>query len=623
MTYPRTVTAQLLDATGAPVSGTPLANAFDVSFYDELNGPGHGNVSLSLSEAGSAQLIPGRYVNCLVEGTVRFTFKIEGRPSYKVIQRGEEHDQIMTVSGRGWACLMDDAITYPEYDLKFMIGTSWRLFSFASPAYVESWPAAHEVHEYLEGVTTRDCYGHTQIAPDGIWYPSPIGFPWPTNPFNLAGGVPTGNYVDTFWIRPPASVMSDPYAPGYYLFRGAFTVGDTSSVTFSVTGDNFFTLFIEGVPILGEEILNGDALMWQGWKEQTVVLPAGTYTVAAAVFNVSWADLGSGTAQPWPACPAEGWAGGTMFGSPGGLIFAAYIDGDGVSTPPTYILTSDATWVSMYDPDTWPGWTPGEIIQKLIDEALPRGAIAVYNSNTFTGPNDSNGDAWRPAIASVTRPDLPTFAVEVWSTLMHALEELDSQGWINWHVRPGTWILDVTRGRAPASPSSAATLAAGVNLIAFERSATAPYANALMVQWEGGYVVVEDAAAITAYGTRVEDGYSTDAPSEAEAILQGENELLRRAQNQYPAIVAVVEPVSAADCPYEAFATGSYVTAPASGGGTELIRCLSIKCDQDEMGYAVWTTELNAKLDVPERKTTRLLQQLGGRNQVVRGSVQT
>lgn len=627
MTYPRTLTAQLLDYDGTLVSGTPLANAFGVNFYDEENGPGRGGVSLSLSEAGSAQLFPGRYVNCLVEGTVRFTFKIEGKPRFSVIERNEEVDQIMSVSGRGWGCIMDEAITYPEYDLKFMIGTTWRLFSFASPSFTfgstGAWPAAHEVHEYLEGVTTRDCYGHTQIAPDGVWYPSPIGFPWTTNPFNLVAGVPTANYVDTFWIRPNASVMADPYGTGYYFFRGEFTIGGTASVTFTVTGDNFFTLFIEGVPILGEEILNGDPIIWQAWKQQTVVLPAGTYTVAAAVYNISWADLGSGTAQPWPACPAEGWAGGTMFGNPGGLIFAAYIDGDGVSTPPTYILTSDATWDSWYDPTTWPGWTPGEIIDKLLDEATARGAMAIFNSHTFTAPNDSNGEAWRPAITTVTRPDLPTFAVEVWSTLMHALEELDTQGWINWHVRPGTWILDVFRGRRPTSPTSSATLTAGVNLMALERSATAPYANALMVQWEGGYVIVEDTAAITAYGTRVEDGYSTDAPSEEEAILQGENELLRRAQSQYPAIVAVIEPTSAADCPYEAFETGDYVTSPAPGGGTEIVRCLSIKCDQDDLGYAVWTTELNARLDVPERKTTRLLQQLGGKNKIVRGSVQT
>lgn len=631
MTYPRAMTAQLLDNTGTPVSGTPLANAFGIEFYDEENGPGRGQVSLSLSEAGSAQLFPGRYVNCLVEGTVRFTFKIEGKPQYRVIQRGEEFDQVVSISGRGWACIMDDAITYPEYDLKFMIGTTWRLFSFASPAYpgAGAWPDAVAYQEYLDGVTTMDCYGHAQIAPDGIWYPAPIGFPWTTNSFNLVDAVPTANYVDTFWIRPDSSVMPNYNDPGYYFFRGEFTLGGGAPITFTVTGDNFFTLFIEGVPILGEEILNGDAWIWQGWKEQTVWLPAGTYTVAAAVYNISYADLGDGAAIVWPACPAESFAGGATFGSPGGLIFAAYIEGDAFSVPPTYILTSDDTWVSMYDPDTWPGWTPGEIIQKLIDEATARGAMTIYNSNTFTATDDSNSDDWRPSVASVTRPDLPTFAVEVWSTLMNALEELDAQGWINWHVQPGTWILDVERGRAPASPTSAATFAAGVNLVAFERSATAPYANTLMVQWEGGYVVVPDAAAITAYGTAVEDGFSTDAPSEMEAILQGENELLRRAQSQYPAIVAVIEPVSTADCPYEAFEVGDYVTVPAAGGGTEVVRVLSIQATQDDdpqsgtFGFAVWTLELNAKLDVPERKTTRLLQQLGGRNQVVRGSVQS
>lgn len=619
MTYPRAVTAQLLNYDGTPISGTPLLNAFDISFYDEWNGPGRGQCSLSLSEAGSADLLPGRYVNCLINGTVRFTFKIEGNPEYKDIDQGEEHDQIMTVSGRGWGCTFDEAITYPEYGRNFVIETTWRVFSFASALYpsAPSWPASHEFAEYFDGVATNECYGHSQVAPDGLTYPAPIGFPWPTDPGNVSGGVPTGNYVDTYWIRPDASVMPNWNDTGYYFFRGEFTlVGDITAVTFTVTGDNFFTFFLEGVPILGEEISKGDHFMWQGWKEHKMFLPAGTYTVAAAVYNISWTELGApGPIALFP-CPAEGYTGTPTDGNPGGLLAAMFVEGD-ILNPPTYILTTDSSWDSMYDPLTWPGWTPGEIIQQLIDEATARGSMVVYNSNTFTAPDDSNGDPWRPVMASVTRPDTPMFPVEVGSTLMSALSQLHASGYINWHVRPGTLILDVFRGRLPSSPTSAATLAAGVNLLAYERNATAPYANALMVQWEGGYVVVEDAAAITAYGTRVEDVYSSDAPSEEEAALQGENELAIRAQSAYPALVAVVEPTSATDCPYEAFECGDYVTVP----GGAVVRVLSINCVQDEEGWATWTMELNEKLDVPERRTTQLLQSIGGRNQVVRGAV--
>lgn len=617
MTYPRAVTAQLLDYDGTVVTGTPLANAFDISFYDELNGPGRGQISLALSDAGSAQIMPGRYVDVLVAGTSRFTFKIEGNPEYRIIEEGEEVDQIISVSGRGWASTFDEAITYPTYNRNFVLGTSWRLFSFASPDFPNagSWDPSIEYAEYLEGWDTYYCYYHAQVAPDGLVYPAPIGFPWTTDPYNLVGGVPTANYVDTFWIRPDNMPIFN--EPGYYFYRTTITVAENpTAVTVTVTGDNFFTLFVEGIPILGEEISTADHLMWLGWKQQEIFLPAGTYVVAAVVYNLGWDELAPGGSFDYPPCALEGWAGGVTVGNPGGLLCAMYIE-NGPAFAPTHIKSSDDSWDGFWDPDTWPGWTPGQILDKLITEATARGAMVIFDSDTFSDSNDSNSEAWRPALTDVDRPDIPTFALEIGSTLLAALEQMEDAGYIDWHVRSGTLILDVWRGRQPSSPTSAATFAAGVNLVAFERNATAPYANALMVQWEGGYAIVEDTAAITAYGTRVEDVYSSDAANEQEAVLQGETELLRRAQEQYPAIVASIEPVSSADCPYEAFEVGDYVTIP----GPEVVRCYSINCQQDAEGWAIWTCELNAKLDVPERRTAQLLQQIGGRNQVVRGAV--
>lgn len=632
MTYPQTVTAELLDYDGTPISGA-LDNAFNITFYDEWNGPGSGQVTLPLSEPGSADLLPGRYVNCLVDNVVRFTFKIEGNPDYKVIQRGEEHDQVVTVAGRGWACIMDEAIVYPEYGRNFVLQTKWRLFSFASVLFPNAgaWDKAHPYAEYLDGASSpyNDCYGHQQLAPDGLAYPAPIGFPWTTNPFNLVGGVPTSNYVDTYWIRPNASRMPDWDDTGYYFFRWTFTLtDDITPVTFTVTGDNFFTFFLEGVPILGEQINNADHWMWQGWKEQQVWLPAGDYVVAAAVYNISFDDLGASSPVYRPPCSLESWPGGSNYKNVGGLMAAIFVAGDPV-TPPEYILTTDGDWLSEYDPETWPGWTPGQIIQQLIDEGVARGAMAVYDSTTFDAADDSDSLAWRPIMEDVSRPDIPTFPVEVGSTVLNALEKLNEFGYVNWHVRPGTWVLDVFRGRRPSSPTPAATLAHGVNLRAYELNATAPYANALMVQWEGGYeVVAADGSAeaiaaglpndeIAAYGSRVEDIYSSDAPSASEARAEGYNQLLIRTQSQYPAIVAVVEPTSSGDAPYDAYETGDYLEVP---GGDD-VRLLAIQCNQDNMGYAVWTLELNAKLDVPERRTDQLLQQIGGKNQVVRGAV--
>lgn len=615
MTYPVTITAQLLDYDGTPVVGNPLLNSYRVNWYDEENGPGRGGCSLQISDPGSAELLPGRYVNCIGNGTVRFTFKIQGNPKYEIIEVGEELRQSITVTGLGWACDMDEAITYPEYAQNFVANTTWRLFSFASELFPNAggWGAAIEMAEYLEGVTTANCYGHAQVAPDGLQYPAPIGFPWPTNPYNLELGVPTANYVDSYWIR--TDNQPNYASAGYWFFRNEFVLTEFTPVTFTVTGDNFFTLFLEGVPILGEEIDKADGWTWQGWYQHQMWLPAGTYTIAAAVYNISFTDLDGGPIMQ-PACPAEGWAGGLRDDNPGGLLFVAYVDG-GFSGAPDHILSSNSSWTSYYELDTWPGWTPGQIIAQLISEGVARGSMANYNSDTFADFTDSNGDAWRPIEPTVDRPDIPTLAVPIGNTLMQALSLMQEKGYINWHMQPGTQILDVYRGRRPIAPVPDAVLAYQVNLVAYELNATAPYANALMVQWEGGYMVVEDAAAIAAYGGRVEDFYQSNAATEGDAILEGETELIRRAQSAYPAIVAGVEPVNAADCPYEGFTIGGYVEVP----GGDIVRCLSIACNQDDLGYAQWTCELNAKLLVPEREQDNLLKQIGGRNQVVRGVV--
>jgi hypothetical protein len=624
----RLVSAQLLDYDASVMPGDPLLNAFGVNWYDEWDGPGRGGCSLSTSEVGSADLLPGRYVNCMVETpgfgppVPRFTFMIEGNPEYGIVKHGEEVDEIVTVQGRGWAAVLDGVTIYPEYALNFSLETTWRLFSFASPLFPNAgdWRQAVELAEYLEGVATANCYGHWQMASDGLPYPAPIGFPWPTNSFNLVSGVKTANYEDVFWLITPD--QPDYASTGYLFYRGEFTLSELTLVTFDVTGDNFFTFFLEGVPILGEQISIANHLMWMGWKGKPVWLPAGTYTVAATVYNISFTDLGGGPVVQ-PACPEQGFAGGARDGNPAGLLASIYVAGDAI-TPPTAILMSNETWTAHYDEFFWPGWTPGQIIDQLISEGLARGCATVYNSVTYNDHFDSVGDPWRPFDDTYDREDIPTIAFKVGSSVMQALATMKEKGWIHWHVRPGTFILDVWRARLPVTPVAVATLSnpgdgsAGTNITEFTRNSTAPYANTLQVQWEGGVVIIEDTAAVTQMQTRVERSYSSNAGSEDEAALDGANDLFIAAQATFPALIAEVEPTGFSDAPYEGFRNGDYVEVITSAG-TETVRCLSITCQQDPLGFAVWKCELNQKLDVPQRRNEQLLQQIGGKNQIIRG----
>lgn len=604
MTYPVLITAQLLDYDGTVVSGTPMANALNVRAYDERNGVGHGQASVMLSEAGSAQLLPGRYVNVLAAGVVVFTFKIEGNPKYEEIQRGEEYEQVITVSGSGWGMVLNESQVYPEVPFDVPLDTSWRLFTFASPSFPNagSWAPAVEIYEYLDGVTVTPLRGRFQQAPDLQVYPSPIGFPWPLSPNNGPPNLPVGTgggYEPTYWIWSEAGHNTEEFELGWFFARKTFTVVDRNIYVFDMTADNFFTYFLEGVPTQGEA---DDHFVWMGWKDFNVDLPDGTYTVAVVVENVSIGVAGEGTTA-----------------NPGGFITAAYIV-DQNNVPIDMMFVSDDSWDCLFVPVTgvWPGWTPWQIVDKLIDEAVARGGLTVFNSLTGSATVDTAGDAWRPLDPSFDSPYVPSFAVKVGSTILDTVMQLHDEGWVDWHVRPGTFILDMWRARQP-SPSSSATLAAGVNIRALERNTTEPYANALLVQWSQSYYPIDDAPAIAAYGTRVEAMYASDATSEEDAKRIGKTELEKRSQEAYPSVIVIVEPTGSSDCPYEAYDVTDFVTIPAVGGGTEIVRVLSIDIQQDPEGYAIWTLELNRKLDVPERRQYELIQQIGGRNQIVRG----
>ena len=608
MTYPLPVTAELFDKTGTLMGAVDLANAFGIEFFDEYNGPGSGSLSILLSDSAALELTPGRFVNIKVGGTSRFTFKIEGNPRYQLIQQGEESDQMVSVQGRGWGCVFDEAIIYPSAELGARLDHSWNLYSFAHPdfpaANQTSWAAAVELYEFLDGVTADS--GRRQLA-DGNLYPSPINFPWAISPNNYDTASPPGaGYIPTYWIWSEADYPNEEYQLGWCFFRNEITLTADTILTFAVTADNFFTFFVDGVPILGE---NADVWMWQGWKEVSIFLAGDgggtTYTLAALAENVGF--------------PGQT---GTQTTNPGGFLMAVY-EVDGNQTPTTHHLSSDDTWDCEFvgNEDRWPGWTPGQIIAHMITAATtsPRQSLAQYNSDTFTDTLDSNGDAWRPLLTTLDSPYLST-AFDVGSTVMEALTQMHEDGWINWHVQPGTLILDVIRGREP-TPSSSATFTAGSNIVSLERAETEKYANELLVQWEQGFVVVSNGTAITAHGSAVEDIFSSDAPSSEEAGEHGENELLRRANEGLPAIAMQIEPTSTSDAPYEGFDLLDYVTIPAVGGGTEIVKVLSVKCNQDSEGFASWSLELNRKLRVPEREQIDLLRQIGGRSQIVRGRV--
>ena len=589
MTFPQAVTAQLYDIDGTTLVSGALDNAFGIEFLDELSGPGSGSVSLSLSEGGADELTPGRFVRVLIDGTARFTFMIEGDPQMDEVVENEEVDQIISVSGRGWGAVLDTGIVYPE-NLTLDLDTQWRLYSFASPNFPNAgaWTAAEELYEYLDGVA----YGARWQYAYGALYPSPISFPFPTSPNVLDVDSDPPEYFiptdETFWIWPAGEEESN----GYAFFRNTFTVADDTVYTFAVTADNYFTLFLEGVPILGEW---SEVLIWRGWKEISLFLTAGTYSIAAVCQN-----------PVWPVAY-----------NPGGFIMDVYIV-DETQLPTTLILSTNNTWDAFFSADFWPGWTPGQIILDVISESVARGELNAYASAGFDADDDSALNNW--ADVQEGSAFIPAFGAEVGRTIMAALNKMKDEGHIEWHVRGGTFVLDAW---APSSlgTSSGVTFTVGSNIRSLQRGATDIYANALLVHWEHGYVEVEDTAAQTAFGSRVPDVYESQASSPDEATRLGQVELLRRAAGGWPAVVVEIEPTSSSDAPYTGFELGETVTIPAAFTGTESAQVLSISLTSDDEGNAQWRCELNRRWTNPYRKGTELLQEIGGRSGYLTGVV--
>lgn len=605
MTYPVTVTAKLY--SNANVFVADLDNASNIAFTDALSDVGSGRLTLPFSDPLADDMVAGRFVGIFLNGTRRFTFIIEGDPEYRQIGEGEEAEQVVDISGPGWAALAEHAIVRPEFDITLPLDPSWRVFSFASPSFPNggAWPTSTELYEYLD-VAEAGTRGRIQLIPDtdnpdGLLYPSPVGFPWPNSPKNGSPDSPTTVYIPTYWIWPSDADEGD---EGYAFFFDDFTLADYQPVTFSATADNLWTLFLEGVPILGEE---DDEMGWLGYKEVTIGLPAGTYRVGAVVRNV----------------PAP------LAFNPGGFLYAAYVattDLESGTVPWVSAHESVAAWKSNFSTTEWPGWTPGQILIQLITEAEARGCWATLTgglSTSFTGSLDTDSATWQSSDPSTLSPYVPSFSIELGKTLLDAFDALYAEGWLDWHIRPDVPTFDAWGGDTVGS-TPGITFAHGVNITSLVRGETKKYANALLVQWAKGYTEVEDTAAITALGFRVEDFISTDAETIEDAERIARVDLAKRAVDAKAAVMVGIEPNDSTHTPYEGFTLGDYLTMPSASGGTESIQCLSITCEQDGEGYAVFTLEMNERWRNPIIEQGGLLRSIGGKSlgsASVRGAV--
>ena len=574
-----------------------VENATNISWRDELNGPGFGSFEIALDDPDVADCISGRMVRLEIDGVPAFTFRIEGRPQMIQVDEGEESSYRVIVQGRGWAAILDDATVYPSRDvegetpdLEDPFKQRDRVFSFASVDFPNGtlWPQALEVYEYSQLQAYR--FQRVEVSEGSFENrPSPVDMPFPNSEVYEAL---TGSEL-AYWIVPPVASSSI----GFFFYAGILTWTTEEPITFSMTADNLFRFYINGVQILDEE---SDVFMWEGWKEVTYPMRPGQYRLACVVENIEGASA----------------VGETDYG---GWLMGSYVRGaDG--NPKAGAITTNALYRALYSPDIWPGWTPGQIVERLIVEATGRGSLLNgsigYN---FSAASDSSGNPWTALHGGLVTSYIPEFLVPVGSTMLSALDQLVEEGWVDWNMLPGGATLQMWSAEAGAG-TSAAAFTIGTNIVLLDRQTSRPVINSLLVSWQGGYVVVEDAADVAING-RLEDVYETNATSAEEASRRGEVELGRRtAASASESVRVVIEPTSTGELPYFGFFVNDFITVPDEDGNPTQLRVIAISCTVDDDG-PVFTLELNSQWPIQEREQVTLLRSIGGKSRRSTGVV--
>ena len=574
---------ELWSSAGAKISD--LVTQTGVQFQDTLNDVGSGSFALQLDDADAALLVPGTEVRAFLFGESVFSFPILQQPRIRYIDQSEEAGQTKQASGRGRPALLDMAAVYPKglpgsaaTSLDLTVNAQHRIYSFASPDFPNAgtWINAYQQvrsgdlwkPEGPDGRTYRFVPIEYTTVIDGsenivetVEVPAPNGWPVP----------------DAYWIWGQA----DSTPLGKNFFRKDFNVSTETSVAVIASADNYFTLYLDGSPLIGDdEVLGG----WKDYRRVDVNLTAGQHTIGVVGIN---APFNNGVTGINPAAV---------------VVAIAPLDANGDVVPPAIVQT-DSSWKSLAYPAVEPGWTPGQIMIDAIDEAQARGALAGFTYD-FNAENDSLGNPW---------PFVPGFSVAVGASLLTMLKGLTEAGWIDWRVKPGGKLLQMFNQSAIAINSGITYDVTGdldtQEVMSQDFVPQQEIRNRYLVKWTEGYLQVEDAASIAQWG-EFEGFLSLDEPTAADAQAQAELALEASAQPVY-SVVVEVDPTEQSRFPYQAYGVGEKVQVRGPDGTLTWFQVQSITIGQTDNARPTVVMELNARLNERQREEFELLDQLG------------
>lgn len=367
---PITIAAYSRGASGSAALAT-FSNSGQRKWRDPLNEAGAGSFVLPNGDADLAACEFGNIITFSHRTVPRWSMFVR---RHERLSRapGEEHDQITVVSGLGLESVLEEAVVYPQNGAGNIPFYDVRYFNFAVPEYDDStWIAPTEVPAQPFFNPPNASYQRAR----------PTGFPNTT-----AVGI---------WSSPMPANDVQPGAFGY--FRGEFTLTEAVQAKVYLAGDDTYELWIDG--LLMFQYLDPSGTGWWEGQSFDVTLSAGTHLIAARVVCGAFDAYGDTiilSAGPWDPPPGHY--------NVGELLVAVYSIDITTGTNVDLLFETNLTdWVVFeQDPATMepPGFTPGEVVNVLMDEAQARGAL-VDVTRTWTDDLDSNGTPW-PLTADIT-----------------------------------------------------------------------------------------------------------------------------------------------------------------------------------------------------------------------------
>lgn len=536
------LTAYAYDDPFTPLDVIPMRTS--LKCLDEIEGPGGGSFRVFRNDPKLVEtpnlLDYDNIFKVALDGKVIGAF-IKGDEEIDFLNQNERSGEYIESSGEGLRGWFHGAVVEPYRGIR-NDSQDARVFSFASER--GSW------YKSADWKTPVLIQQHSLDPNDGPFNTAPAD--WPDAP-------------SAYWIWGEANDGEDPAPEGLNFFRYEFTVsgltGTAPYAVFAAAKDQFL-VYLDGQQIIDAREDDAYSKTWRA----DFNLANGDHILAVKVLS-----KGTGAA---------------------GMIAALFKSGDATAGTEAQLVkvTNASDWKVNPYPDPAPGWTPGEIMNTLLDEAEARGVrFPTFLTPTFTNTLDSDGVEWPRSL------DWSFDIGSEYFDVIEKLEELVCDLWID----PDTYELNMYVERGSHRDIQSAVVEPvkfeiAKNVTRAQATGTSEIKNSLLMRTEDGWTSIADGLSdsISKYGRR--EGFVSTGASNSVSSDLAQRIFKQKAKPSVSATYDVIDVDGAR--PFFDFGAGDWVLAPSEKDEMLLAsrRAMSLSVSEnDETGQPIFAIEFD------------------------------